>query len=111
VEDDFDQSVAQNMVQLESALSTDKKRMREAHAIDGEEEPPTELKAYGIVTNASQWMLLECTLYEDETVLYRLAPLKRIIYYGNNWQDATKFIFERLVWLSLVTHAGRDGGT
>ncbi|KAI9598763.1 hypothetical protein BDF19DRAFT_187408 [Syncephalis fuscata] len=96
--EDFLQGVAQNIVQLESAL-TEKKRKRELHDVGGEKELPIKTKSYGIVTDASDWLLTECTLNEDETVSYRMTHLKRAIVFNDNWQDGAKFIFERLVWL------------
>ncbi|KAG9066514.1 hypothetical protein KI688_001742 [Linnemannia hyalina] len=93
--ENFPQGVAQNIVQLEAAL-TSKKRKRGTYEIDGEEES---LRSYGIVTDASQWLLLECTLHEDETVTYRMQELERTINYSGKWQEDAKFVFERLVWL------------
>jgi hypothetical protein len=94
--ENFEQGVAQNIVQLESALTENKKRKRKTHDIDGEEEPPMKVRSYGIVTDASQWMLTECALYENG-VSYRATRLKQNIDFNGNWQDDTKFIFERLV--------------
>jgi hypothetical protein len=96
--DDLVQGVAQNIVQLESAL-TAKKRKRSPNDVDGEEEPPTKMRSYGIVTDASTWLLIECTLHEDETVTYRMSKLAEVINYDAAWQENAKFIFERLVWL------------
>ena len=96
--DDFKQGVAQNIVQLESAL-TEKKRKRNPSDIDGEEEQPMEMKSYGIVTDSATWLFTECTLYEDERVTYRMAGLGRNINYDSDWHDDVKYIFERLVWL------------
>lgn len=61
--DDFRQDVAQNIVQLESAL-TAKKRKHGASDVDGEEES-MEMRSYGIVTDASHWNLIECTIHND----------------------------------------------
>jgi hypothetical protein len=96
--DDIVQGVAQNIVQLESAL-TAKKRKRGPNDVDGEEEPPTKMRSYGIVTDASTWLLLECTLHEDDTVTYRMSKLGEVINYDGEWREDAKFIFERLVWL------------
>ncbi|KAG0034379.1 hypothetical protein BGZ82_005760 [Podila clonocystis] len=96
--EDFKQGVAQNIVQLESAL-TSRKRKRSSNDVDGGDEPPMEIKSYGIVTDASQWMLLECTLHVDETVSYKMTELERTVNYSGKWQDDVKFVFERLVWL------------
>ncbi|KAG0027221.1 hypothetical protein BGZ81_005785 [Podila clonocystis] len=56
--DDFKQGVAQNIVQLEAAL-TEKKRKRNPSDIDGEEEQPMKTRSYGIVTDAVKWLLVE----------------------------------------------------
>ncbi|KAF8938614.1 hypothetical protein EDD21DRAFT_411474 [Dissophora ornata] len=96
--DDFRQGVAQNIVQLESAL-TEKKRKRGLNDVDGEGEQLTETRSYGIVTDASMWLLIECTLHEDERVSYRMTELGRTLNYSGNWKDDAKYIFERLVWL------------
>ncbi|KAG0351885.1 hypothetical protein BC939DRAFT_481145 [Gamsiella multidivaricata] len=96
--DDSRQGMAQNIVQLESALTT-KKRKRGPNDVDGKEDPPMEMRSYGIVTDASQWLLIECTMHEDETVSYRMTELGQSINYSGEWQDNAKFVFERLVWL------------
>ncbi|KAF9177083.1 hypothetical protein BGZ51_009206, partial [Haplosporangium sp. Z 767] len=59
--EDFRQGVAQNIVQLESAL-TEKKCKRDLNDIDGGGGEPTEMRSYGIVTDASMWLLIECTV-------------------------------------------------
>ena len=96
--DNFNQGVAQNIVQLESALTL-KKRKRERYEIDGKEEPPRKLRSYGIVTDASQWMFIECTMDENDAVTYRMTELERTLNYSGKWKDDVKFVFERLVWL------------
>ncbi|GJJ75604.1 hypothetical protein EMPS_07962 [Entomortierella parvispora] len=97
--EDFVQGVAQNIVQLEAAL-TSKKRKRGRGDVDGEEELLTQMRSYGIVTDASQWLLIECTMNGYETVSYRMTGLGRIIDYSSSvWKDDAKFIFQRLVWL------------
>ena len=89
--------MAQNVVQLESAL-TEKKHKRNPNDIDGEEEQPMKTRSYGIVTDAFKWLLVECTLHEDESVTYRMTELGSINY-KSDWHDNVKFVFERLVWL------------
>ncbi|KAK3845747.1 MAG: hypothetical protein J3R72DRAFT_435542 [Linnemannia gamsii] len=96
--DDFRQGVAQNIVQLEAAL-TEKKRKREKHDLDGDEDPPSKQKAYGIVTNALQWAFLECTMLEDETVSFRMSWLSESLNFGGNWEDDATKIFAKIVWL------------
>lgn len=96
--DDFKQGVAQNIPQLESALKA-KKRKRGPSDVDGEDEPLMEMRSYGIVTDASQWLLIECIMHEDDTVSYRMTELERTPNYRGSWQDDAKFNFEWLVWL------------
>ncbi|KAF9557892.1 hypothetical protein EC968_007406 [Mortierella alpina] len=96
--DDFRQGVAQNIVQLESAL-TEKKRKRETFDIDGEEEPPRKQRAYGIVTDSAEWAFLECTLHEDETVSYRMSKLDEVLNFRGKWQEDAKVVLGKIVWL------------
>jgi hypothetical protein len=96
--DDFVQGVAQNIVQLESAL-TAKKRKRGVNDLDGEEQRTSKMRTYGIVTDSKQWMLIECTMNEDDTVSYKMTELERTLNFAGNWQDDARFVFARLVWL------------
>ncbi|GJJ73299.1 hypothetical protein EMPS_05657 [Entomortierella parvispora] len=96
--EDFKQGVAQNIVQLESAL-TSKKRKRDLSDIEGE-EVPQKTRSYGIVTDAEKWLFLECTLHEDESVTYRMSELEKDIKFaGADWKQEAEFVFARLVWL------------
>ncbi|KAF9090644.1 hypothetical protein BGX29_011353 [Mortierella sp. GBA35] len=99
--DDFKQGVAQNIVQLESAL-TEKKRKREAYDVDGEEESPRKQRAYGIVTDSETWLFLECTLHEDETVTYRMSKLKEKLNYEDRWQEDAKSASLAILTGSLI---------
>ncbi|KAF9922559.1 hypothetical protein BGZ67_010386 [Mortierella alpina] len=96
--DDFRQGVAQNIVQLESAL-TEKKRKRETFDIDGEEVPPRKQRAYGIVTDSAEWAFLQCTLHEDETVSYRMSKLDEVLNFRGKWQEDAKVVLGKIVWL------------
>ncbi|KAF9536462.1 hypothetical protein EC957_010882 [Mortierella hygrophila] len=96
--DDFKQGVAQNLVQLESAL-TQRKRKRETSDVDGDEEPRKKQRAYGIVTDSAEWAFLECTLHEDETVTYRMSKLKEKLNYDDKWQEDAKSVLGKIVWL------------
>ncbi|KAG0061975.1 hypothetical protein BGZ89_011018 [Linnemannia elongata] len=96
--ENFNQGLAQNIVQLESAL-TAKKRKREAYEVDGEEEPPRKLRSYGVVTDASEWLFVECTMDEDESVSYRVAELPEQLNFKKEWREDAKTVFGKLVWL------------
>ncbi|KAI1320351.1 hypothetical protein EDD11_001152 [Mortierella claussenii] len=88
---DFKQGVAQNIVQLEAAL-TEKKRERERYDIE-EQDPPGEQKAYGIVTNTEKWAFLECTMLEDETISFKMSWLPESLNFGGNWKENARSIF------------------
>ncbi|KAF9556637.1 hypothetical protein EC968_008102 [Mortierella alpina] len=96
--DDFRQGAAQNIVQLESAL-TAKKRKRETYDVDGEEEPPRKQRAYGIVTDSAEWAFIECTLHEDETVSCRMSKLDEVLNFRGKWQEDAKVVLGEIVWL------------
>ncbi|KAF9901744.1 hypothetical protein EC991_005753 [Linnemannia zychae] len=95
---DFKQGLAQNMAQLESAL-TRKTRKRQMDDVDGEEERPMKQRAYGIVRDSALWASLECTLHEDERVSYRMSNLDEHLNFRGNWQDEAKIVFGKIVWL------------
>ncbi|KAI8598300.1 hypothetical protein EDD21DRAFT_191815 [Dissophora ornata] len=96
--DDFRQGVAENLVLLESVL-TGKKRKRQTYEIDGEEKPSRKARSYGIVTDASNWVFIECTMHEDETVSYRMTQLNELLNFENRWQDEAKMVLRKLAWL------------
>ncbi|KAI8596569.1 hypothetical protein EDD21DRAFT_358031 [Dissophora ornata] len=101
--EDFRRGVAQNMVQLESASMEsalmEKKRKRETYDVDGVEQPPKEIKSYGIVTDASEWAVIECTIDEDEAVSYRMTKLPETLAFAGNWQQGASDVFQKLLWL------------
>ncbi|KAG0180648.1 hypothetical protein DFQ28_001073 [Apophysomyces sp. BC1034] len=98
--EDFNQGVAQNVVQLESAL-TQRKRKRAADDVEGEENESYSVKSYGIVTDAREWIFIECTMDEDEEVSYRLSRLPELINYNaHDWEDQCTAVFNKLVWLT-----------
>ncbi|CAO3568918.1 unnamed protein product [Mortierella alpina] len=96
--EDFKQGLAQNIVQLESAMAA-KKRKRETYEVDGAEEPPRKLTSYGVVTDASQWLFVECTMDEDESVSYKVAELPEQLNFKKEWKEDAKAVFGKLVWL------------
>ncbi|KAF7730081.1 hypothetical protein EC973_003027 [Apophysomyces ossiformis] len=97
--ENFNQGVAQNVVQLESAL-TQRKRKRTRDDDDGGENETCPVKTYGIVTESKEWIFIECTMDEDESVSYRLSRLPGIIDYTvEGWEFRATDIFRKLVWL------------
>ncbi|KAF8936567.1 hypothetical protein BGZ47_009441 [Haplosporangium gracile] len=80
---DLKQGVAQNIVQLEAAL-TEKKRKREKYDLDGDENPPSKQSAYGIVTDAERWAFVEFTMDEDEAVSIRMSWLSETLNFSGD---------------------------
>ncbi|KAG0350060.1 hypothetical protein BGZ54_004061, partial [Gamsiella multidivaricata] len=93
--DGFRRGVAQNIVQLESAL-TEKKRKRGQYEVEGEEEPPRKIRSYGIVTDVSEWAVIECTIHEAEAVSYRMTKLPETLVFAGNWKQDASTIFQKL---------------
>ncbi|KAG0204261.1 hypothetical protein BGX31_003187 [Mortierella sp. GBA43] len=96
--EDIRQGVAQNIVQLEAAL-TSKKRKRGRHDIEGQEEPGSKMKSYGIVTDSKEWYFLECTLDDDDVISYRMSKVPEAVNYEMDWRADAKVIFQYIIWL------------
>ncbi|KAF9097082.1 hypothetical protein BGX29_008304 [Mortierella sp. GBA35] len=96
--DNIRQALAENMVLLDSAL-TATKRWRERQCAEGEDAPPRKWRSFGVVTDGSQWVFMECTLDENETVSYRMSVLKERLNFRGRWQDSAKLVLGHLVWL------------
>ncbi|KAG0280903.1 hypothetical protein BGZ95_008075 [Linnemannia exigua] len=94
----FRQGLAQNFVQLDSALM-EKKRRHEKDYVDGNEEPPHKQRVYGVVTDAERWIFVECTMHEDETVSFRMSRLQELLNFYGNWKDDAKDVFAKIAWL------------
>lgn len=96
----FEDAVAQNMVQLETAS---KGRKRKFSAEDDENLP---LVNYGIVTDARKWYFVECTRdpTSEATPTFCTSQLPgRDISYSRNeveWREDVGRIFKHVVWLA-----------
>ncbi|KAF9181059.1 hypothetical protein BGZ49_004918, partial [Haplosporangium sp. Z 27] len=71
------QGVAPNIVQLESALTS---RKRKWSSVSTEELQ----KSYGIVTDAEKWYFLECSMDKYENVSYKMSRVEKVIDYQGN---------------------------
>ncbi|KAG0249013.1 hypothetical protein BG011_009675, partial [Mortierella polycephala] len=96
---DMNQGLAQNVVQLESALT---ERWRTLNNAPGN---TTNMNSYGIVTTASLWTFVQCTLSpsDDPTVSFPTFHYSRLpVTYsitGGNWRSEAEDIFKRILWL------------
>ncbi|KAF9419837.1 hypothetical protein BGZ76_004194 [Entomortierella beljakovae] len=96
--ENFVQGVAQNIVQMESALP--RKRKRD----DSDEDeclPTNKLTSYGIVTDAKEWYFLECSMDENEVVSFRSSKLNEELNFTDkeSLASSTRIIFQKLLWL------------
>ncbi|KAG0206747.1 hypothetical protein BGX33_007238 [Mortierella sp. NVP41] len=96
--DNIRQALAENMVLLDLALTTTK-RWRERQCAEGEDAPSRKWRSFGVVTDGSQWVFMECTLDENEMVSYRMSVLKERLNFRGRWQDSAKLVLGHLVWL------------
>ncbi|KAI1290658.1 hypothetical protein EDD11_009120 [Mortierella claussenii] len=86
---DYGRGLAQDIVQLESSLTV-RKRKRSCDD-DGEEEllnSSVPMRAYGIVTDAVNWFLVECTVDPSQDSgdhpKFKISKLKTIINYNSD---------------------------
>jgi hypothetical protein len=103
----YSKGLAQSIVQLESSLTMARKRRRSCddHGDEEREEDssiPT--RAYGIVTNASLWFFVECTIDpsqdSEDRPKFRISKLKDIINYNKDtWREEAASVLGQIVWL------------
>ncbi|KAF8961893.1 hypothetical protein BGZ46_001283, partial [Entomortierella lignicola] len=78
----LNQGVAPNIVQLESALTS---RKRKWSSVGTEELQLNKvLRSYGIVTDAEKWYVLECSMGKYENVSYKMSSVEKVIDYQGN---------------------------
>ena len=99
--DDINQGIAQNMIQLDSALTT-RKRQREDSKSD---------KIFGIVTNAEKWVFLQCTATDDTLPSFQISKQFQISYNNGNFQRQAKEIFGTIWWLFDSFQQREEGGS
>ncbi|PKY27953.1 hypothetical protein RhiirB3_390685 [Rhizophagus irregularis] len=78
---DFQQGVAQNAVQCESALSSSKK------------------KVFGIITDSEKWFFLECSLDNKRNPKFKLSKPVVIIYGDEDMENWVKKVLGHIAWL------------
>ncbi|KAG0196583.1 hypothetical protein BGX28_009960 [Mortierella sp. GBA30] len=92
---EWKQGLAQNIVQLESALT---ERWRSFDCAPGD---TTALVSYGIVTTASLWYFVQCAV--DPTTSSPIFHYSRLpvtfSFNGEYWEKEAKDIFTRILWL------------
>ncbi|CAG8540438.1 4031_t:CDS:2 [Paraglomus brasilianum] len=91
-QDDFKKGIAQNVVQLESALNTRKRKADEML----EKSSPS--RCFGIVTDAEKWYFLECVL-NNGIPAFKLSNPLWVRYKSKDIENEVEMVVERIYWL------------
>ncbi|GJJ75325.1 hypothetical protein EMPS_07683 [Entomortierella parvispora] len=106
--ENFKKGLAQNLVQLESSLTVGKRKRStdDGDDRDGKQEEDNSgpLRAYGIVTDASSWFFVECTIDPSkdsgERPKFGISQLDDIINYKKKtWRAEAESVLGQIVWL------------
>ncbi|CAJ0766413.1 22595_t:CDS:2, partial [Entrophospora sp. SA101] len=91
-DEDFYKGIAQNAVQLESALSNCKRKASEM------EEDVFTGKTFGIITDAKEWYFMEC-LYNEGKPLFKLSKPVTVVYDDEDLQAKVGKVLSHIAWL------------
>ena len=95
--EDLTRGIAQNIVQLESFLSNHKRELTETT-----DTPAPPNRAFGLVTDASVWYILECVMDSTERISVKMAEIVQVIEYKqHDWMMTVEDVYSHLVWLLL----------
>ena len=83
---------AQASVQMESTLS----RKRKADEIDNGQDVD---RVFGIVTDASEWYFMECSLDNEGKPSFKLSESVTVVYKDENLQTKVEKVLGHIVWL------------
>jgi hypothetical protein len=92
-DEDFFKGIAQNAVQLESALSNRKRKANEM------EEGAFMGNVFGIVTDAEKWYFLECSLDDQERLRFKLSKPIVVVYDSEDMEGMVERVLGHIAWL------------
>jgi hypothetical protein len=92
-DEDVFKGIAQNAVQLESALSNRKRKANEM------EEGAFMGKVFGIVTDAEKWYFLECSLDDQERLRFKLSKPIVVVYDSDDMEGMVERVLGHIAWL------------
>lgn len=99
--------MAQNAVQIESVLSG--RRKRKADDMDDSDTDQVPItRCFGIVTDAKEWMFLECT-HVNGRAKFKLSRPYTVAYGKQSMKEDIKTVIEVITW--LFTEAARPTTT
>src|SRR3954468_3327459 len=93
-DEDFYKGIAQNAVQLESALSNRKRKASEM-----EEDSVFVGKVFGIVTDAEKWYFMECSLDDQDRLRFKLSEPVVVVYNDENMENMVRKVLGHIAWL------------
>ncbi|PKK66638.1 hypothetical protein RhiirC2_784525 [Rhizophagus irregularis] len=92
--EDFYKGIAQNAVQLESALSNRKRKANEM-----EEDSVFMGKVFGIITDAEKWYFMECSLDDQDRLRFKLSKPISVVYDSENMGGNVERVLGHIAWL------------
>ncbi|EXX68830.1 Coronin-like protein crn1 [Rhizophagus irregularis] len=93
-DEDIFKGIAQNAVQLESALSNRKRKASEM-----EEDNVFVGKTFGIITDAKEWYFMECSLDDQDRLKFKLSKPVTVVYDSENMGGNVKRVLGHIAWL------------
>lgn len=90
--------LAQNAVQIESALWESRKRKRDTSNLDGTDNDEVPIYSFGIVTNANVWYFLKCTFVNGRTTFMVSRPYTVM---RESTKDNIEILAEMIKWLLM----------
>ena len=93
-DEDIFKGIAQNAVQLESALSNRKRKASEM-----EEERVFTGKTFGIITDAKEWYFMECSLNDQDKLAFKLSKPVTVVYDSKNMGENVERVLRHIAWL------------
>ncbi|PKK58923.1 hypothetical protein RhiirC2_857575 [Rhizophagus irregularis] len=93
-DEDFYKGIAQNAVQLESALSNRKRKaseMEEGDVFTG--------KTFGIITDAEKWYFMECSLVNEGKPSFKLSKPVVVVYGTESTEGNVERVLGHIAWL------------
>ncbi|CAI2191134.1 14295_t:CDS:2, partial [Funneliformis geosporum] len=90
--EDFMKGFAQASVQMESTLS----RKCKADEIDNGQDVD---RVFGIVTDASEWYFMECSLDNEGKPAFKLSESVTVVYKDENLQAKVEKVLRHIVWI------------
>ncbi|RPB23955.1 hypothetical protein L211DRAFT_868116 [Terfezia boudieri ATCC MYA-4762] len=101
--------LAQNAVQIESALWESRKRKRPTCDLDGTDNDEVPNYCFGIVTNAKEWHFLKCTIVNGTTE-FMVSRSYTVSYGKESTKNDVEVLAEIIKWLLMEAQSSTTDG-